>query len=278
MPSELPPDSPSLSPNATPLGQALARLDAQTDDTTLRLAYYEVLSAAEVFVLLRAEPMGDGPLDPQLFPLDGVETVLAFDSEPALAAFAGRAVPYAALPGRVLVGLLAQASPPLALLVQDGAGHGDLMSPDALAWLAATLAAPAPRAGQGRPAGYGPPDLPAPVQAALVPALERRLSGIPGLTDAILAAVAWDTGARGHLLALAGVPEGAQAPLARAVAEALALSGAEAGSLDVVYPPPAALAPIVAAGLRLSPAPFVPATPPVPGSPGSDPTRPPRLR
>jgi hypothetical protein len=268
-----------MTADPTPLSQALTRMAAQPDQTAPRLGFYEVLSAAEVFVLLTAEPAPGGPIDPQLFPLDGVQTVLAFDAEPALAAFAGRAVPYAALPGRVLVGLLAQADPPVALLVQDGAGQGEWMDAAALRWLTATLAAPAPRATRARPAGYGPPDLPPAVAAALVPALERRLSGIPGLTDAILVGVAWDSGARGHLLAVAGVPEGAQAPLARAVAEALALSGAEAGSLDLVFPPAAALAPIAAQGLRLRPAPFADPAPAVaPAPPGSDPARPPRLK
>lgn len=262
----------------TPLAQALNRLSVSPDDTAVRLAFFEVLSAVELFVLLRHEPQPGGPVDPQVFPLDGVNTVLGFDTEGALSAFAGRAVPYAALPGRVLVSLLAQADPPLGLLVQDGAGQGEMLAPDALRWLSATLSAPAPRRGQERPAGYGAPNLPPQVAAALIPALERRLSGIPGLGDAILASVAWDSGGRGHLLAVTGVPETAQAPLARAVAEALALSGAEAGALDVAFPPAGALSPVAAVGLRLSPVPYSQPVAPAPAPPGSDPTRPPRLK
>jgi len=271
-----------MTDDPTPLEQALCRLAADPQDTALRLAFYETLIAAEVFVLLRSEPAPDGPIHPQVFPLEGVDTVLAFDTEGALAAFAGRAVPYAALPGRVLAGLLAQARPALGLLVQDGAGQGEILLPDALDWLARTLSAPAPVIGLGQAAGYAAPSLPPAVAATLIPALERRLSGIPGLDAAVLAGVAWDSGARGHLLALTGVPEAAQAPLARAVAEALALSGAEAGALDVVFPAPGALAPIAAAGLRLSPAPYVAPAREDGGAgmapPGSDPNRPPRLR
>lgn len=259
---------------ATPLALALDRLSAG-EGTPARLALFEALAASEVFVLLETEAEG-GTIRPQVFALEGGPTVLAFDTEAALAGFAGRAVAYAALPGRVLAPMLAGAG--LSLLVQSGAGAGELMPPAALDWLAERLAAPAPAAAEGVPQDYGPPRIAPGVLAVLVPALERRLSGIPGLEAAVLAAVRWAGGGQGHLLALAGVAAVAQAPLARAVAEALEFSGAE-GGLDVVFPPPAAMAAIAAAGLRLNPAPWVdPEARPEPAAPGMDPDRPPKLR
>jgi len=261
---------------ATPLALALARLAAAPDRTEARLAFHAALSAAELCVWLAAEPEGDR-LAPQVFDLDSGPTVLAFDDEATLAGFAGGAVPYAALPGRVLVAMLAEAGD-LSLLVQAG-DAAELMPPSALDWLARTLSAPAPQPGQDRALGYGPPDLPAPVLAALVPVLERRLSGVPGLSGAVLASARWEAGGRGHLLALAGLPVAAEAPLARAVAEALELSGAGLEALDVVFPAPEAMGRIEAVGLRLAPAPFAPpADPAPPAAPGSDPARPPRLR
>lgn len=272
----------ALSP-AGPLSAALARLAADPQDTSARLAFHAALSAAELCVWLATEAEGDR-LDPQVFALEDGPTVLAFDSEATLAGFAGQAVPYAALPGRVLVGMLAGAGN-LSLLVQDDSGAAELMPPEALDWLARTLSGPAPRAGQGVARDYGPPDLPGPVLATLVAALERRLSGVPGLTGAVLASVGWAAegpeapAARGHLLALSGLPPSAEAPLARAVTEALELSGAALPALDVVFPQPAAMARIAALGLSLAPAPFVPPSEPAPSAPpGGDPARPPRLR
>ncbi|MCW1404423.1 hypothetical protein OKA06_19820 [Novosphingobium sp. MW5] len=131
------------------------------------------------------------------------------------------------------------------------------------------------------PEGFAPPNLPDAMRLPLVAALERRLSGTPGLAQTVLAGVQWQGGARGHVLALAGLPDADQPAVARAVAEALALSGLEAGSLDVVFPPERAMAAIAAVGLTLSPAPYAMPDEQVvtPGSaPGMDPSRPPKLR
>lgn len=268
----------------TELNAAMRRLAAAPEDSgedsTARLAFHAELSRAEVFVLLKAEAAG-GTLEPQVFDLSDVRAVLAFDGEMRLADFAGAAAAYAALPGRVLVTMLAEAPEGLSLLVNPDTPHAALLPPEALGWLADTLAAPPPAEGQATPEAFAAPDLPAPVRGALVAALERRLSGTPGLSGAVLAAVQWQGGARGHVLALGGLPEAAQPAVARAVAEALALSGLEAGALDVVFPPERAMAAIAAVGLPLSPAPYAMADEQVvtPGAnPGLDPSRPPRLR
>jgi len=271
------------------LAAALQALAAAPGDPALRLAFHAALSAAELCLWLDHEPAGPGAgdasgddaadrLTARVFALDSGPTALAFDSEAALADFAGEPVPYAALPGRVLVAMLAGAGG-TALLVQVEGGAAELLPPEALAWLARALDQPAPVTGQGQAAAFSAPALSAAALALLVPALERRLSGLPGLGDAVLAGVHWRDGRRGTLLALTGLPPAAEAPVARAVAEALELSGAEAVSLDVVFPAPAALAPISATGLRLNPAPWVP--PPevqAPVAPGLDPARPPKLR
>ncbi|MFN4100789.1 MAG: SseB family protein [Pararhodobacter sp.] len=277
-----------MSEPVTELEQAMRRLAAAEEDSagqsTARLAFHAELSRAEVFVLLDAEVSGD-TMKPRVFDLSDVRAVLAFDSEMRLAGFAGGAAAYAALPGRVLVTLLAEAGEGLSLMLNADAPDAALLTPDVLAWLAATLSAPAPAEGEGVPEGFAAPSLPASVLDLLVPALERRLSGTPGLAQTVLAAVQWQGGARGHVLALGGLPEAAQAPAARAVAEALALSGLEAGSLDVVFPTGRALGAIAAVGLTLAPAPFSMPEDQVirpgdtPGAnPGMDPQRPPKLR
>ncbi|MCB1390904.1 MAG: SseB family protein [Rhodobacteraceae bacterium] len=268
----------------TEIDLAMQRVAAAPEDSAeemaARLAFHAELSRTEVFVLLTSEATG-GTLSPRVFDVSDVRAVLAFDSELRLAEFAGEAAAYAALPGRVLVAMLAGSAEGLSLLVNPDAPHAALLPPEALGWLADTLAAPPPDEGQAVPEAFGPPALPAALCVPLVAALERRLSGTPGLTRAVLAAVQWQGGARGHVLALAGPPDAARAPVARAVAEALALSGLEAGTLDVVFPEDRAMAAIAAAGLALAPAPYARPEDQViaPGAnPGLDPTRPPRLR
>lgn len=265
---------------ATPVAAALAAMAAAPAETALRLAFYEAFAAAELHLWLAAEARSEAEgerIEPRVFPLSTGPAVLAFDTEAALAGFAGAGAPYAALPGRVLAPMLAAQG--LGLMVQTEDGGAELLPPDALDWLVRTLKAPAPAAAQGVARGYDAPALPPAVAARLVPALERRLAGVPGLTAAVLAGVRWQGGGTGTVLALAGVPEAAQAPIAQSVAEALAFAGLEAAALDVIFPAPRALAPIAAAGLPLAlpaaPAPEAPATP---AAPGMDPARPPKLR
>lgn len=269
----------------TSLDAALRRVAETPDDAAARLDMHAELSRAELFVLLEAEVTGDR-MAPRVFELSEGRAVLAFASEMRLAEFAGAAAAYAALPGRVLVTMLAEVheGEPLSLLVNPDADHAAFLPHEALVWLAQTLAAPAPQELRGTPRALFAPDLPAMVLDRLVPALERRLGRMPGLARAVLAAVDWAEGGRGHLLALSGLPETAHPPVARAVAEALALSGLDAAALDVVFPSEAMMARIAACGVSLSPEPFeIPADQMVtpqnsPGAnPGLDPDRPPKL-
>ncbi|MCB1361903.1 MAG: SseB family protein [Rhodobacteraceae bacterium] len=275
------PDLPEIDLPETDLDLSLRRMAAAPEDTTRRLALHAELTRSEVFVLLEAEVTGE-TLEPRVFTLSDGPAVLAFDSEMRLAGFAGAAA-YAALPGRVLVPMLAGAG--LSLLLNPDADHAALLDPQALTWLADTLAAPAPETAQAVPDRIGVPALDPAVMALLVPALERRLAGLPGLQRTVLAAVRWRGGGQGHVLALSGLPESAHPPVARAVAEALALSGLEAGALDVIFPPDAAMARIAGVGLILSPAPPLPVSDQIVtadsaagANPGLDPSKPPKLR
>lgn len=281
---ETPENRPSALSGPDALDQAMRRMAAAPDDTTARLVFHGELSRAELFVLLDAEVTGDR-MAPRVFDLSDGRVVLAFGSEMELAGFAGEAAAYAALPGRVLVSMLAQADTPLALLVGPDVAHAAFLTPEALRWLDQTLAAAAPGETRATPERFTAPDLPQAVLALLVPALERRLSGLPGLEAVVLAGARWQGGARGHVLALSGLPETAQAPVARAVVEALSLSGLDAGGLDVIFPPARAMQTLRAVGLPLAPAPYqrpedqIVTADAAPGAnPGLDPDRPPRLR
>lgn len=260
---------------ATPLDRAHAAMQAAADDDATRLRFYDRLAEAELFLLLDQPPLADR-IDPTVFDTGDARYALAFDLEDRLAAFAEGGAPYAAMSGRRLAGMLAEAGLGLALN-PDVAPSAILLGADAMKWLADTLAE-APAEATGRARELTPPtNLP----DALLTALDGKLAAMAGRASAAyLAGVTWDSGARGHLLAFIDAVPGAESALARAVHETLAFSGLEGGSLDVMFLRAAdgVAARLARVGLRFDlPAPPAPEPAP-PISPGSDPDRPPRLR
>lgn len=258
----------------TPLDAAHAAMDAAPQDDAARLRFYERLADSELTVMLQGAAADD--LAPELFDLDGARFVLVFDREERLARFAGRPVPYAALPGRALMAMLAGQGIGLALNL-DVAPSAILLPPEAVDWMAQTLEhAPEERTARAQSV-HAPAGLP----ETLLTALDARLAAAGGLARrAYLAAVRYADGTQGHLLGLTGTVEGAEPALARAINEALVFSGLEAGALDVAFladsdPLTAQLARIA---LRFDlPEPAAPEHV-VPATPGSDPEKPPRLR
>lgn len=258
----------------TPLDTAHAAMEADGSDTA-RLRFYDALAGAELFLMLTAEPEGDD-IAPEIFEIGGVSYVLAFDLEDRLAAFAGRAVPYAALSGRALASMLAPQGFGLGLNLEQGPSQ-TLLPPEALGWLVQTLGT-GPEASEARPESLSAPKVP----ETLVTALDAKLAGAAGLARrAYLAAVVYEGGGRGHLLGITGAVPGAENALAGAVNEALVFSGLEAGVLDVTFlgdsdPLAASLARVA---LRFDlPKPEKPRLEIERSAPGSDPDKPPKLR
>lgn len=256
----------------TALDRALGAMLAAPDEALPRLRFHERLAEAELFLLLRAEAEGDR-LDPELFDADGGRYVLAFDREARLAAFAGAPAHYAAVSGRTLAAMLRGRGVGVGLNL--GTPAETLVSPETVDWLAAVVGSD-PAETEERPEELRPP---AGLPTALVEALAVKLALAEGMARmACLAGVTYAGGRRGHLLAFVDARPGAEAALARAVGEALAFSGIEAGTLDVGFL--AAADPVAATlarvGLRFDiPQPAIPAAP---RPPGSGPDRPPRLR
>lgn len=258
----------------TPLDLAHAAMTADPGDDAARLRYFARLADGMLWLWTEAEVTG-GEVRPRLFPTEAGPVVLAFDREDRLAQAAGAAVPYAALPGRVLVRALAGLEE-VSLGVNLGAEAPEyLLPPEALAWLADTLDH-APEATEARPVAFSPP---AALPAMLMDALGEKLARAGGLAAAALVAgVTYEGGRRGHMLAFLDADPGAEQALARAVAEALTFSGLDAGEIDVAFlrAGDAGTAAMARAGLRIdlpAPAERAPAAPPAPGSKG-----PPRLR
>ncbi|WP_296427742.1 SseB family protein [Yoonia sp.] len=258
----------------TDLDNAHAAMEAAPDDDAVRLRFYERLADTELFMLL-GEEAADDQITPELFEIEDQSFSLVFDREERLSQFVGRAAPYAGLPGRTLVQMLAGQGIGLALNL-DVAPSAMLIPAEAVDWLVATLAN-APDETEARLTEVSPPvGLP----EAVVTGLDRKLAIAAGMARfAYLAAATYEDGVRGHVLAFVDAAPGAEKALASAAGEALTFSGIEAGVMDVLFvraadPLAARLARV---GLRFD-LPELAAAPQAPGAPGMDPDKPPRLR
>ena len=259
----------------TPLDLAYAAVDASPEDEGARLRFYEQLADGEMFILLEREVEGE-TLEPRIFDLESGPVVLVFDLEERLAGFTGGVAPYAALPGRVIAGLLKGQGIGLGVNL-GGSPSGMLLPPEAMDWLAETLSG-GPEELEAMPEEFLPPTAP----PALMQALEQKLSCAGGLAvAALLAGVRYSDGRRGHLLAYLGASPAAEDALARAAREALVFSGIEIGEMDVVFlgAEAAAFPALLRVAHRFDlPMPEARAEAPPPAPPGSDPSKPPRLR
>ncbi len=257
----------------TLLDAAHAAVSADPGNEALRLRFFERLADGEMVLMLDREAVGES-LEPRIFDLEDGPVVLVFDREERLAAFSGGIAPYAALPGRVIAGLLKGQG--IGMGVNLGVAPSSmLLPPEAMDWLAETLEA-APEEAEGLPESFYPPAVP----EAVIAALDAKLARAGGLaTAAILAGVTYRGGRRGHILAFLDAAAGAEAALARAIGEALVFSGVEAGELDVTFlsaTDPAAEA-LARVALRFDlPEPQSQGL--APAAPGMDPSRPPKLR
>ncbi len=257
----------------TPLDRAHREMLKTPENDAVRLRFYCCLADSQLFVLLAEEPVDDTVI-PELFPIDGARYAAAFDTEERLTDFSECTVPYAALPGRALAGLLADQGLGLALN-PDVAPSAILLPPEAVTWLAGAISS-SPAEEASRIKEVAPPDgLP----EGLLTVLEAKLSAAVGLAaSAHLAAATYEDGRRGHLLAFLGAETWAQSSLAQAAGEAVIFSGIEASELDVTFVGKGDLLVerLARVGLRIDLP--VPEVEPGTRAPGTDPARPPRLR
>jgi hypothetical protein len=257
----------------TDLDTAHAAMDAAPEDDAARLRFYERLADTELFMLLTAEAEGD-QVSPELFEIEDQQFALVFDREERLAEFVGRPAPYAGIPGRGLVQMLAGQGVGLALNLEV-APSAMLVPAEAVDWLVETLSH-APNETEARLEEI---NAPGGLPEAVVLGLDRKLAIAAGMAKfAYLAAATYEGGITGHVLAFIDATPGAEQALANAASEVLTFSGIEAGMMDVMFvrasdPLAARLAKV---GLRFD----LPelAKPDVPGAPGMDPSKPPKLR
>ncbi|WP_298852374.1 SseB family protein [uncultured Ruegeria sp.] len=258
----------------TALDTVHAAMQADPQSDAARLRFFERLADSELFLMLTEEARGEN-ISPELFDVADGRFVLVFDREERLAQFAGRPVPYVALSGRVLSGILAGQGIGLGLNLET-APSSMLVPAEALGWLAETLQH-GPQEVEEKLAEFMPPSgLP----DNLLTALDAKLATAGGLARAAyLVATKSETGAQGHLLGFVDVVDGAETALAKAASEALTFSGIEAGAMDVGFftASEAAAALLAKVGLRFD-LPKPQAAEPVREVPGSNPDNPPILK
>ncbi|RJE88073.1 SseB family protein [Paracoccus onubensis] len=197
------------------------------------------LADTELSVALAREPAGDR-LELQIFPLESGPVALACDGEDRLAGFFGKPVSFAAMPGRVLAGLLQQEK--AGLLVNPGFPSEMLLDAAMLHWLTDALAA-TPETDEAR-LRLTAAD-PATVEALAEP-LAMRFADMSGLISAAaLAGIEGENGPSGHILLIAGAATEHQPAIAKALAEALSFLPPQPGGVDISFsdtrPPQAAL-------------------------------------
>ena len=254
----------------TLLDAAYAAMQAEGAEDARR-RFYERLTGTELFLLLESEPAGDS-IVPHVFDLSDHSFVLVFDQEQRLSQFSGITSPYAALSGRAICQMLAPQGLGMGFNL-DVAPSSMLLPPEAVQWLAEMDATPEKITAKVQ-AFAAPTGLP----EAFLQILDTRLAAAEGLADlAYLVRATYENGSTGHMLGVINARPGAEEALAYTVAQALAFSGLEAGSIDVGFfeasdPTAASLA---RCGLRFDlPQPQTLTRP----APGSDPDKPPILR
>ncbi|WP_299828586.1 SseB family protein [uncultured Roseobacter sp.] len=260
----------------TPLDQAHGAMEAAPGDDAVRLRFYERLAECELFLMLAEEATEGDQISPELFDVGDARYVLVFDREERLAAFAGKPVPYVALSGRMIAGMLAGQG--IGLGVNLEVAPSSILLPDtAIVWLHDTLSNQPREVEAAIVQVHAPKGLP----EHFITALDGKLATALGLAQtAYLVGVTYDTGARGHLLGFIGAVPEAEGALARAAGEALTFSGIEAGAIDIGFFRHAdPMTPRMdSVGLRFDLPQLQHPAPQQPGIPGGDPAKPPKLR
>lgn len=224
------------------------------------------LADTELYVALTVEP-ADDRAEMLTFDLSGTQAALACDSQERLADFFGKVVAFAAMPGRVLAAMLAEAE--TALLVNPGQPSEMFLDAGALDWLGQALTVAPEEGGELHPSWLAAPTPDA--VAILREPLAQRLADLAGLAQsAALVAAVWPDGRRAHLLLVRGCEDQRRAAIAKAFAEFFAFLPPVEGGVDVGFAelelPQGALVLEVPAPAEPEPA------------PRRDPNAPPRLR
>ena len=252
----------------TQLDAAYQAMSASEDEAHLA-AYYGVLAASEVFVLLEDE--AGETFKPQMLEMEGVRYVLAFDTDARMAEFCETPQPYIAMSGRGLVETLEGAR--LGVAVNPGFPTAMFVPPEATDWMRERTSEDI-STGDAKIKEVLSPDL---TDVELLKTIDARLAVFAGFSRSaylVKAQYAEDTAL---LMIFVGIPDAARASVAGGLAEALRFVAPDL-AFDTIFVEQDA--PIVASaarvGLRFDMTPQEVETT-EPAAPGSNPDKPPIL-
>lgn len=253
----------------TPLDKAWTATTGAGDAEMAR--FYDLFASTELFLLIDPASLESAAVpQPQLFPVEGVDTALVFDTEARLAAFTGEGGAHLNLSGRAAISMFAGSGAQLGVNLGE-APSATILPPEALAWAASALQQPIEETEEGVALGA-----PAGAEPALLTALDAKLAGMGAAV-----AEAWLCGSDDRLLLCVALRmQGAEQSVVAALAETARFAGGEQAAFDITVVPAddSRLSAARAVGFGYQPSDPSAAMHVVRPAPGSDKDKPPILR
>ncbi|MEM7547115.1 MAG: hypothetical protein AAF367_16420 [Pseudomonadota bacterium] len=260
----------------TPLDHAWTATEAPGAGDAEMAKYYDVFAAAELHLLIDAASLsGTGTPQPQLFPVDDIDTALVFDTEDRLAAFTEDGAAHLTLSGRAVIAMFAGRN------VQVGVNLGDapsatILPAAALDWAAAALRQPI-EAEEGSEMALTVPRM---ITPDLISRIDTKISGMgASVGEAWLCGLGSGRTAS-LILCVALRAEEAEQSVVAALAETARFAGGEKAAFDIAVTMggDARLELARKVGIGFEPANPAEISRAQPVAPGMDNSKPPRLR
>ncbi|MFV0475877.1 MAG: SseB family protein [Pikeienuella sp.] len=257
--------------NETPLDRAWTRAAAPEAGDAEMAAYYEIFAAAELFLAIEPGSLEAEAQTPLLFPVEGAETALVFDTEARLADFIGEGAAHLALSGRAVIAMFAGGGAQLGVNLGE-APSAAILPAAAVDWAARALDQPIEIETAARRTLSPPRD----AGAALLARIDARLAAIgPALEEA------WLCGAEGGLLLVVALADpAAERAIVAALAETARFAGDDGAAFDiaVMRPGEPGLESVRKVGFGFEIAAPAASVSVASAGPGMDPAQPPKLR
>lgn len=260
----------------TPLDTAWTATEAPGAGDAEMARYYDVFAAAELHLLVDPASLeGEGTPQPLLFPVDGTDTALVFDTEARMAAFMEDGAAHLTLSGRAVISMFSGRGAQIGVNLGD-APSATVLPAAAIDWAASALHQPI-EAEEGQ-------DMALTVPRVITPDLLARIDAkISGMGSAVSEAWLCGLGAgrrAGLILCVALREQAAEQSVVAALAETARFAGGEKAAFDIAVTQSGdpRLDAARKVGLGFEPTNPADAARVEPVAPGMDKSKPPRLR
>ncbi len=269
--------------NETPLDNAWSTATAPTAGDAEMARFYDIFATTELFLMIDSDTLdaasAGGAPKPLIFPVEGVDTALVFDTETRLASFMEDGGAHLTLSGRALISMFRGTGAQLGLNLGDAPSATILPAP-AIDWAAEALSQPI----ETTEIGDAVLTVPRAVMPDLLQALDAKLAGMGAVVaEAWLCGLGAGAG-RGKpqpMVLCLGLREvQAEQQVVSALAETARFTGGDAPAFDIAVLPleDAKMAAARKVGLGFEPTDPATQTRSEPAAPGMDPSKPPKLR